>query len=711
MKEVQLGKGENGRQKICLLSTGPGKTLGDAALCEKLANSLLEKYDVEIDIGLYLIEETQKDKIIQTFKELQKKFPGRINLTLESGNLEYDHAGFDPNKYDRIIPFAAYNLFTEDFRFATQFFNDRPNVGLVKTNDVKSLISSEEFRKNHAAFNNKDKSLLTFLQEETSTGTNYFVHFIDENGNDIVTQVDKSEEESLTPYFTNLESNVYYGFDRNDVVNASEFDISNTTEPSRKVIKSKKPGHEAHEKSPYFNKAYKLQQFVLNFAKKHFNKTYDDKCIYLTRYDYFSDEYLSSLKENDLELLGIDNGRKQWFGEMFHGGRIQNIQSGFGKNKHGILLPNVPKAVTLDSTDAIKQNMQPEDTAIIDLIYGEKSKEDYQKNHELFFGYHNMIPNTDTSELPIKNFIKLCLDITSKTEGKSEANVDFILNIHPDNSDSSTTCQISEVLQGIDTNKYDVEYWKKNDQNQFDKISTVGSCDGSKPVVRLMNPFGVKANSFLTLLRVANPLTLQTGNSSIIEAFYLGKVPLYQLTSWSKDFLNALEQYVTDTLGPDSYYANIFRVANDPSISQDEKVNTISEIYRNHFEEIQIELGKLNDCFKNNMDLYKNFPALLKNEYNFPLKEKVKSPEDELKNNTDSIVPQKFLDRWKQVLKELSEYHESKKDTADELEFMKDATVDVKKDNVKTFLLSETKNQIDLNVLIFEALRKFQPRM
>lgn len=46
LQSLTLSKRETEKKapklKICILTTGPGKTLGDAALCEKLARSLLE---------------------------------------------------------------------------------------------------------------------------------------------------------------------------------------------------------------------------------------------------------------------------------------------------------------------------------------------------------------------------------------------------------------------------------------------------------------------------------------------------------------------------------------------------------------------------------------------------------------------------------------------------------------------------------------------
>jgi hypothetical protein len=613
------GKGKDGRLKICILTTGPGKTMGDASLCEKLAASLLEKYNIEIDTRLHLIEDGQKDKVRNIFNKLEQDHPGQHNLTVESGNLDYNHAGFDPNEYDLVIPFAAYNLFEDDFKLKTQFFSEKPNVGFIKCDDAQSLIKTDHFAQHTKQFNG-EHSLITFIEQGSDTDRKYFAYIKDNNGQDNLIVLDQTQASLLKQYFNPLESNIYHAFDNKDLVRAPDFEIKDT-ELGAKILQSKRPSADKDKKAQHFNPAFELQTLVKDLATKHLGNACKDKCVYLTRYDFFSDEYLASLKENDLELLGIDRGDKDKFGEMFVGGKIQNVQTGFGKHKHGIMLPQVPNAVSLDSVEAIKSNMEAEDTGVIDLLFGNKSKQDFEQSNELFFGYHNIIPNTDISALPIKGYIKTCLDITDKTPEKTNKNVDFVLNIYPDDGDASNTCKISEVLQGIDLNKYDVEFWKKNTENKLEKAKTVGDCDGKKPIVRLINPFGMKHKSFLTVLRLAHPFTLQTGNSSIIEAFYLGKMPLYQLTTWSTDFLNALEQYVNDTLGKDAHYATIFRTANDNNIALDEKVKIISELYRNHGPALTAELAKLDTAMKNEMNLYNNFPKLLKDQFQVPLTE------------------------------------------------------------------------------------------
>lgn len=629
---TKKGKGKNGKLKICLLTTGPGKTLGDASLCEKLATSLLEKYDVDIDTRLHLIEDSQKDKTQNLFKHLDQEHPGQHKLIIEGGNLDFNHQGFDPNDYDIIIPFAAYNLFEEDFKLKTQFFNEKPNMALFKTDDVKALIQTAKFQKHCQEFNHKDNSLITFIQEDNGSQVKHFANVKNITGQDNLIELNEQQVLALNPYFSQLEKDKFYIFAEDDSVRAAEFDVQSNKDSGAHILTSKKPASENDKKSHYFNTAYQLQTLVKDLAASQ-QIPVKDKCIFLTRYDYFSDEYLASLKDNDLELLGVDRGVKGQFSDMFAGGKIQNIQTGFGKGKQGIMLPKVPADVNLDSADAVKNNMEKDDTAIVDLLYGNESKQAYEQNNELFFGYHNIIPNTDISALPIKGYIKTCLDITANTPGKEKKNIDFVLNIYPDDGDASETCKISEVLNGIDLDKYDVEFWKKNPDNKMEKLKSVGACDGQKPVVRLMNPFGIKSQSFLTLLRLAHPLTLQTGNSSIIEALYLGKAPLYQLTSWSTDFLTALERYIEDTLGKDARYATVFRTANDPKIELDDKVKIISDIYRNHAQELKQELSKLDSSIKNNMDLYKNLPTVLKDKFQIPLTEKpalIKQREDKL---------------------------------------------------------------------------------
>jgi hypothetical protein len=619
---TQQGKGKDGRLKICILSTGPGKTLGDAALCEKLAASLFEKYNVEIDTRIHLIEESQVDKAQNLFKPFDHKYPGQHHLTLERGNLGFDHPGFDPDDYDLIIPFAAYNLFEDDFKLKTQFFSEKPNMGFIKTDqNIHALIKSKDFQKKHQALNT-NRSNITFIQLSKGNMTKTFAYFKNAQGKHALVPIDPSQKSLFDKYFKNMDPNVYYAFDEKDYLRAADFEVTHTTPSGVRVVSSKKPHFDAEIKAPYFDTAYQMQDLVKDLATKHLGHAPKYKCIYLTRYDYFSDDYIHSLKPSDVEYLGIDRGYKYKYDGIFSNGEIQNIQTGFGSNKHGIMLPHVPSEVSLQSVEDIKRYMNTEDIGVVDLLYGNNSKQAYEHSNELFFGYHNIIPNTDISALPVKGYVQTCLDITSKTRGKENKNVDFVLNIYPDNGDASDTCKLSEVIKGIDLNKYDVEFWKKNADNKMEKCQSIGECNGAKPLVRLINPFGIKHESFLTLLRVAEPLTLQTGNSSIIEAFYLGKLPLYQLTSWSTDFLDALEKYTSDTLGAHSHYATIFRTANDRNLSQQDKVARISDIYRNHMSDLRQELTNLVCHMKENMDLYKNLPKILQDKFNIPLVEK-----------------------------------------------------------------------------------------
>lgn len=607
------GKGKDGRLKICLLTTGPGKTLGDAALCEKLAASFLEKYNVEIDTRIHLIEDSQKDKAQNLFKPFDQKYPGQHRLFLDSDNLDFNNhyeKGFNSNDYDLVIPFAAYNLFPDDFKLKTQFFSEKANIGFIKAN---RKINANLFPQKHP--------LITFIEHGNGPHKKYYAHIKTNAQKGKTVPLDSKQANILRTYFEKMERNRYHYFSDQDPVRAAEFDVVETTRTGVKILKSKTPASERNKKADYFNTAYQLQTLVKDLSLKN-DIPFQDKCVHLTRYDYFSDEYLASLKSNDIEFVGVDRGDKAQFGEIFSGGQIQNIQTGFGKNKHGIMLPQVPSEQSLNTVAKIKQDMDKEDLSVIDLIYGKKDKKEYEKSNELFFGYHNIIPNTDISALPISGYIKTCIDITKKTKGKSNKNIDFILNANKDDADACNPCKISELLKGINLEEYDVEFWKKGQNGVMEKCCSIGNCDGKKPLIRLINPFGIKHQSFLTLLRLAEPLTLQTGNSSIIEAFYLGKIPLYQLTTWSEDFLNALQSYVSDTLGENAYYTKIFKTANDKNTSQEYKIETISAIYRDHMQALQVELKKLVAHMKEKMDLYKNLPTLLKEKFQVPLTQK-----------------------------------------------------------------------------------------
>lgn len=540
-----------------------------------------------------------------------------------------------------MIPFAAYNLFEDDFKLKTQFFIKKPNVGFFKTEkSIHRLKREPAFQQAIKTLPN-ETSRINFIQTGVGRKAKFYAHIQQKGSQDQFILLNQTQYNTLEPYFKNIENNTYNIFDQNDLVCAPEFEVKKTTLRNVNVLHSKKPSEEKNKKSLYFKQAYQLQSLVKKLANKS-ALPYQDQCVHLTRYDYFSDDYIESLQNNDLELVGIDRGVKSEYGEIFSQGEIQNIQTGFGKHKHGIMLPQIPDTITLNTVEDIKNNMTPEDVGVIDLLYENKTKQEYDATNELFFGYHNIIPNTDISALPISGYVKTCLDITQKTNGKSRKNVDFILNTYQDNADACSSSQISEILKGIDRNQYDVEFWKKNSDNKIEKCQSFGACDGQKPLVRLINPFGIKHQSFLTLLRLAEPFTLQTGNSSIIEALYLEKVPLYQLTTWSEDFLNALEKYISDTLGKDSHYATIFRTANDKNNSQDEKIQIISEIYRKHLPEIKSELKDLVSHLKDNMNLYKNFPTLLQEKFKIPLQEKRvhKQPNAPLFSPPKAWIPQ-----------------------------------------------------------------------
>jgi len=93
-----------------------------------------------------------------------------------------------------------------------------------------------------------------------------------------------------------------------------------------------------------------------------------------------------------------------------------------------------------------------------------------------------------------------------------------------------------------------------------DKLVYYDHDNADLPTLKIADLFPLQPASFKYLLANSEPLVMVTGNTSLLEAISLGKIPFYQCLAWDKKFFQALIQ-INNNLGPaNSVLADFFNL-------------------------------------------------------------------------------------------------------------------------------------------------------
>ncbi|MBS0289650.1 MAG: hypothetical protein JSS07_06415 [Proteobacteria bacterium] len=291
------------------------------------------------------------------------------------------------------------------------------------------------------------------------------------------------------------------------------------------------------------------------------------------------------------------------------------IMLGFGQDMAGIFLPLKSiseQKITLN--DDFLKSMSKDEVKLLNFICN-GTRPEFLANNDLYFSYQNKIPMVDISQFSVKDFIELCLENSKKD------NITICLNAGS-GKDAAKELNINNLISDLTTqNKHFsalcknivFEYWEYDEKNQNWNLSIKKSAQANNTkTCRLINPFPLSGILFQTLLDISNPLTMQTGNSSFVEALIKGKIPIYQVTVWSKEFILAFQQYVKQH-EPNSYFCDFLQMIHKQSSAAEKQ--KICQFYNKHQDEMTQEIKILKDKMYSDtkLDLKSNLISELEN--------------------------------------------------------------------------------------------------
>jgi hypothetical protein len=196
---------------------------------------------------------------------------------------------------------------------------------------------------------------------------------------------------------------------------------------------------------------------------------------------------------------------------------------GLGKDAIGVLIPDTK------STAALGAKLQKK-----------SGLDGFNMNEPFFFGYSNNTKPSQWDKLQPLSFIRSVL-IIAKTEGHQN-NVQIITNI-PIDTIRESGIELAPLVR-------QVEYYSST--GETDPISYPSST--ATTTLKIFNPFPLDPDEFQALLHHSHPVTLCTGDQSLIENIFASKCIFYQVMSWKKGLSKAFADFVKEVCGEHSLY-------------------------------------------------------------------------------------------------------------------------------------------------------------
>jgi hypothetical protein len=277
--------------------------------------------------------------------------------------------------------------------------------------------------------------------------------------------------------------------------------------------------------------------------------------------------------------------------------------SGTNRKSMGIFLSDEEK-----QSHYLSKIQEEDGLKVRNLLFGneggadlQQSENDYFNSHDMYFGYFN---NLNSLGRKFKTTPMGFLDFSiarskGKSEGVSSKNIDIIMPIRSDGTHANTQ-KMFEHIKKYDPEQYTFEYYEKK-EGELKCTQKYGNGD---TVVRIINGFPFQADTMAQLMRASDPFTMVTGNQSLSEAISYGKIPFYQVMTWTTRVPSSFIESIGKHLGEGSLLQEYFK-----SFSGENSIDIAS--FASQEKELVEQMEKFRKILLKEENLSENFPEMV----------------------------------------------------------------------------------------------------